>query len=312
MRSFRRRISVAQATLAALVSLLGASASPACAESPFATTVVGYVPGIGAAAGYTNPTVALGQPERFTGDGFAPQAVTPFQPAFLSNEIVSIGMGGSLTLAFDHDVQDDPRNPYGVDLLVFGNAFCPDQAPPLGVIGGFLSEGGTIAVSSDGVRWTTVPGLAADGPFPTLGYLDVTPYATAPGTLPTDFTRPVNPALGPAMIGMDWPTLIAAYDGSGGGVGIDLAALGLASIRFVRITGPTMFGISPEIDAIADVAPAASPADLDGDGAVSASDLAILLGAWGPTEGPTGSAADLDADGDVDAGDLAILLGAWQ
>lgn len=48
-------------------------------------------------------------------------------------------------------------------------------------------------------------------------------------------------------------------------------------------------------------------ADLDGDGSVSAPDLAILLGAWG-----AGSCvADLDGDGLVDASDLAILLGSW-
>lgn len=47
--------------------------------------------------------------------------------------------------------------------------------------------------------------------------------------------------------------------------------------------------------------------DIDGDGSVNASDLAILLGAWG---GPS-PASDLDASGTVDASDLAILLGAW-
>ncbi len=49
------------------------------------------------------------------------------------------------------------------------------------------------------------------------------------------------------------------------------------------------------------------PGDLDGDGAVSAADLALVLGAWG-TANP---AADLDGSGDVGAGDLALLLGAW-
>jgi hypothetical protein len=46
--------------------------------------------------------------------------------------------------------------------------------------------------------------------------------------------------------------------------------------------------------------------DLNGDGSISASDLAILLGAWG-TSGP----GDLDVSGTVDAADLALLLGAW-
>ncbi|MFO0826845.1 MAG: hypothetical protein U0572_01740 [Phycisphaerales bacterium] len=48
------------------------------------------------------------------------------------------------------------------------------------------------------------------------------------------------------------------------------------------------------------------PEDLDGDGSVGASDLGILLGAWG-TSGP----GDLDGDGVVGATDLGLLLGAW-
>jgi hypothetical protein len=55
--------------------------------------------------------------------------------------------------------------------------------------------------------------------------------------------------------------------------------------------------------------PPQCPADLDDDGDVGASDLAILLGAWGPCSGTC--PADLDDDGDVGASDLAILLGAW-
>ena len=48
------------------------------------------------------------------------------------------------------------------------------------------------------------------------------------------------------------------------------------------------------------------PTDFDADGVTGASDLAVLLAAWGQP-----SAADLDASGSVGAGDLAILLAAW-
>jgi hypothetical protein len=48
--------------------------------------------------------------------------------------------------------------------------------------------------------------------------------------------------------------------------------------------------------------------DLDGDGVVGGSDLAILLGQWG---GRARLTADLNNDDAVDAADLAILLGAW-
>ena len=52
----------------------------------------------------------------------------------------------------------------------------------------------------------------------------------------------------------------------------------------------------------------ACPADLDGDGEVSAADLGQLLGAWGPNPGHP---ADFNGDDVVNAADLAQLLGAW-
>ena len=48
--------------------------------------------------------------------------------------------------------------------------------------------------------------------------------------------------------------------------------------------------------------------DLDSDGVTGASDLAMLLGSWGPCEA---CPADFDNDGTVGAADLAVLLGAW-
>jgi alpha-tubulin suppressor-like RCC1 family protein len=52
-------------------------------------------------------------------------------------------------------------------------------------------------------------------------------------------------------------------------------------------------------------------ADLNGDGAVSAADLSLLLLAWGPC-GSGRCDADLDGDGAVGAADLALLLEAWE
>lgn len=50
------------------------------------------------------------------------------------------------------------------------------------------------------------------------------------------------------------------------------------------------------------------PVDLDGDGTVSAADLAQLLGSWGPCDG---CPADFNGDALIDAADLAQLLGNW-
>ena len=286
-------------------SLLLSAASSG--ESPFAAAVVSYQPGTGAAVGFTNPLVALGSPERFTGEFVIPGAVTPFQPAFRPDEIVSIGVGGSLVVRFDHDVLDHPRNPYGIDLIVFGNSFFTNAGG--GSVAGLASEGGSISVSADGVQWVRVPGLEADGLFPTLGYLDSGPFDTQPGSVESNFLRPVDPALSMSdLVGVDHSTLLKLYDGSGGGAGIDIGALGLSSVRFVRVDGPAVASMSPEIDAFADVEPAAASADLDGSGAVDAADLARLLSAWGTAD----PVADLDASGTVDSADIAFLLSAWS
>lgn len=52
--------------------------------------------------------------------------------------------------------------------------------------------------------------------------------------------------------------------------------------------------------------------DLDGDGRITASDVALLLDSWGPASVPPGLAADLDQDGFVGPGDLAMLLSSWE
>lgn len=286
-------------------------AAAATAEPPrCASQVVSYAPGAGAGAAYQQPSSALGAPSRFTGTGIEPGAVTPFRPPFLPSEVVSIGRGGHLVLAFAEPITDDPRHPFGIDLIVYGNAFCGDLAYPAGVAGYTFAEGGTIEVSADGVEWTTVPGAAADGGLPTLGWQDTLPYSTAPGAVATDFALPVDPAVdADSILGLPWEDLVAAYAGGAGGTRIDLATAGLASARFIRIRTAADATAIPEIDAVVAVRPAALPADLDGDGTVTGADLGLLLGAWGDC---SRCAADIDGSGSVDGADLGLLLGAWS
>ena len=292
--------------LLTMALITGAAAS----DSPFATEVVSFDPGIGGVPGFDFPEAALGEPTRTTGGSLFPGAVTPFQPAFLASELVSLGVGGSIVLAFDHPVLDDPANPHGIDLLVFGNAFLTDLAPPAGVAGGLYAEGGRIELSQDGKTWFEVPGIEADGAMPTIGWIDVGPYADAGGRLPTDFTRPVDPARSPQdLAGMGHFELIEMYDGSGGGAGIDLSTVGLEWIRFVRISNAGDAS-TPEIDAIADVAPDDPPGivgDIDGSGTVDGIDLGLMLAAWGTED----EAANLDGFGVVGGPDLGLLLAGW-
>jgi hypothetical protein len=54
-------------------------------------------------------------------------------------------------------------------------------------------------------------------------------------------------------------------------------------------------------------APPSNPADLDGDGLVTAEDLTILLSNWGGS-----GDGDINSDGIVDAEDLTAILSAWS
>ncbi|MFZ4573944.1 MAG: hypothetical protein ACOYN0_06070 [Phycisphaerales bacterium] len=248
-----------------------AVSSCAFASDPWADRVVSYSAGFGAQVDYRTPSVVLGSPERITGEntpvGSFPGAVTPFNPAFGVDEILSVGAGGRVIVAFDEPVVDDPMNPFGLDLIVFGNAGFIDQsfsdpdvavgtATPEGALFG-RGRGSAVEVSANGTTWFPVSG-SVDALFPTLGYLDLAgPYDLGPGSVQSDFTRPVDPGLSPG--GMSFNQLVAAYDGSGGGTGFDISTTGLPSISFVRITNVSLVSAAFEVDAFADVSPIPAP-----------------------------------------------------
>jgi len=239
---------------ATLFSATGAFASP------FASSVASYDAGIGAPASFiSDPTVALGAPERVTGElaGF-PGSVTMFNTPFGTDEIISIGEGGHLTLSFDQPIIDDPANPFGIDFIMFGNTFFTTSDFTVGNITGSNAEPGTIEVSADGVNFVELA-TPADTLFPTQGYTDAGIFGTDEsflpnGSTPTDFFQPVDPSLTiNDFLGLDYQSALALYNGSAGGTGVDLAGSGLASISFVRISVPMGAGINSEIDAIVNV-----------------------------------------------------------
>jgi len=236
---------------------------------PWAVEVVSFDAGTTGAPGYDNPGTALGEPERFTGElaGF-PGVVSPFNPAFGTDEIVSIGEGGHLTLRVERAIRDDPGHLFGVDLIIFGNGGFVDSSFPNGVVGDdaamFGLDEARLELSVDGVNWVD-GGLFTEGFAPAMGYLDAGPFDTEPGTVPTDFTRPVDPALVPMdFAGLDMDGIRALYAGSGGGTSIDVAGLPGADqgFQFVRISvaddqDPNTF-LSAEVDGIAVVPAPAS------------------------------------------------------
>ncbi len=246
--------------LVASLSVLSLASPLAFAGSPFATQWITFNPGANPDLNYTDTASALGRPSRFTGDNAAfnyPGAVTAFNGAYNYDQVLSIGTGGHIILAFDAPVLNDPEHHFGIDILVFGNASFIDADYPNGIVGGIFSEGGTVELSEDGVTWITATGVTPDGEIPTVGYSDLLdPFATTRGSDPSNFRLPVDPSVD--FMGMTNAQALAAYNGSGGGTGIDIGAYGLSRVSFVRISnsGPN----SIEIDALSRASSVPAPA----------------------------------------------------
>jgi hypothetical protein len=222
----------------------------------YATEVVSYDPGTGAVPGYTDPAAVLGAPARTTSDWPTtnpPVAVRMTEAQWDPGQLLTIGSGGSLVVGFDHNVLNDPQKPYGIDLLVFTNTFFATQDYPANTLidaGAytFLSTLGQISVSQDGAKWYKVDPAKLGTMFPTQAYQSEARDGATAGAALTDFTRPVNPSLSYAnFAGLTVTQGLALYNGSGGGLGIDLSNLlddsnnpaGLDWIRYVKVEGST-------------------------------------------------------------------------
>lgn len=200
--------------------------------------------------------------------GFAPGTidhVLVFQPAVA---VVSIGHGGRLSLLMGRPVlnEDDPVHPFGVDLIVYGNAFFTIRSGTYTFYSSpwtlMHNEPAEIWVSADTTVWFRATGVLADDLLPTQS-LDI-------NGAPSDYLRPVPPPL----YTNNWfdgtwsyTNTVLAYEGAGGGAGVDLSRLETAegaptslayciAVRFVDVSG---VGRSAEIDAVASVADVPEP-----------------------------------------------------
>jgi len=140
-----------------------------------------------------------------------------------SLDVVSLGDGGHVTVAFaGNTIVDGP----GVDFIVFENAFDVGGDPM-----NRYAEPGTVGVSQDGATWVDYPCTATAYPWgQCAGWHPV--FANAD----TNTIDPTDPAVA-------------------GGDPYDLADVGLAWARYVRITDRPGDGLVFDLDAVAIVHP---------------------------------------------------------
>ncbi|MGQ9651806.1 MAG: hypothetical protein ACUVXJ_17010 [Phycisphaerae bacterium] len=343
-----RTIVTRAATILVAIGSVAVAYDYAYSPSDFAVEVVEYQQGDPVPMDwiwntpFNQPMAALGRPTvDTTGDNWSmpatePVTVVPVYAPLRMYELVSIGEGGHLVLGFDHAVENDPRNPCGIDFIIYGNSFQVIDGANTWLNGDptttyvntpmVFSEPGTVSVAQyhdpahpELTVWYTFdnpPG--ADMFAPTLGRIyDPDNAPTGPPNngwwgVPTNPLIPFNPALTAASLsGLSVADYAYRYGYCAGGTGFDLQDVGLDWFQYIRIDNPVGSGMTPEIDAVAAVDPEAPPPDFDCDTDVDADDLAFFEScATGPALGPPAPGcerADIDYDGDVDQSDFGIL-----
>lgn len=160
------------------------------APSIYASEVVDFQPGDGAGYGADDVSGRVLGPA--SGRGLAAGSV----------EVLSLGEGGEITLAFDRSIVNEP----GVDFIVFENAFWPDNDAS-----SVFAELAEVGVSEDGDAWHW---FACD-------------------------TVPVEAGVWPGCAGwrptLEFDTSLPLDPKTAGGDAFDLEDLGLEEVRFVRI-----------------------------------------------------------------------------
>jgi hypothetical protein len=246
--------------LAAILAVIATIIGPSTAMAQYAAEVISYSAGTTPTVGFTTASAALGEPERYTGEGAFPGVVSPFSPPYLSSEIVSVGEAGELTLRLSHYAVPQP----GVlpEIGVFSNFGLIDVAYPNGQAGtpagGFgPPDSAIVSVSADGISWFSLGSTTLD--LPTNGYTDLSdPYSGAPGSATSDFQQPFTANLS-SFDGLPYShatnfDMLDLLAGSGGGKWLDISSSGLAQIGYIRFSltddGQPGTSLNFELDAV--------------------------------------------------------------
>ena len=229
--------------------------APQLALAQHAVEVVSHDFGTTAAAGYNNLAAPLGAPANTNGSNPFEGVISPFNPPYKSTDILSIGETGHLTLRLSNYVIPQVGSR---EIGVFTNVGLADADYPNGQADAgpftFGVDSALVEVSENGTSWASLGSVTFD--IPANAYTDLTdPFSLTNGSAPSDSQKPFAGSLSDfankTYAGAS-PNILELLDGSAGGTWLDISAVGLAQVGFIRFTVPENLAanVSLELDAV--------------------------------------------------------------
>src|SRR5690348_16114391 len=223
-----------RSVFAAAAAAIGAVGFAGVASAEFVSSVQSFDQGsvnfANPASQYNAPAAALGQPNRIAGAaGGFPGPVTPFNPPFEENELVDVGLGGSITLQLSSPIPVNGAN--SVHVGVFTSAGLNDPS--------FSGQAETTARTFAGTEYAAdgtavIEGASTLGDFKSLGRVTLanptqgfsnqsTPYDFPTPAANSDFDKPFTGDLS-SFNGLNSGEITTLLAGSAGGNWIDVSA----------------------------------------------------------------------------------------
>ena len=213
-----------------------------------------------------------------------------------SDDIVSLGRGGQITLTFDKPIIDGQ----GFDFAVFENGLISDGLS--GVAGDIFAELAFVEVSSDGVNFIRFNNDSLTetsvGPYGTLDCTDVDGLAGK-------YIRGYGTPFDLADVNLQVITHVRLVDIVGDGSCIDTSG------DVIYDPYPTWESAGFDLDAVGVINCATLPGDANNDGVVNQLDLNTVIDNW-QVSGVGWADGDFNDDGVVNQLDLNLAIDNWQ
>ncbi len=245
---------------------------------------------------YDDPAAVLGQSPRDTGFGYL---VSPFNNPWGRGDVVSVGLGGYMTLKLEKYVNISVTEKE-LGVFTFQQFF---QASSGGTYADarmfYESMQASVEVSENGYAWSALNnGELLSFDLPANGFnLDRSE---------ADYGKPTD-LLPQDLGGLSYSEIVEQYDGSAGGNWLDLSSTGYEKVGYIRFKTEIdqafsfqLEGVSINNALVGDLVPDRILGDAQGDGIINQLDLQIVMDHLGQSL----TLGDVNYDGVTNLADL--------